>query len=74
MMYAEAEIGIDYLLYSLQIVIGEFLVFVELFSESENTILKSTDSSRTDVGSSWFDVATYEQYSVTYWLSLAESQ
>ena len=56
MMYAEAEIGIDYLLYSLQIVIGEFLVFVELFSESENTILKSTDGSRTDVCSSWFDI------------------
>ena len=32
MVYAEAEIGIDYLLYSLQIIIGEVLVFVELFS------------------------------------------
>ena len=57
MMYAEAEIGIDYLLYSLQIIIGEILVFVKLFSESENTILKSTDGSRTDVGATGLDIA-----------------
>lgn len=68
MMYAEAEIGIDYLLYSLQIIISEFLVFFELFSESENTLLKSTDGSRTYIGSSWFDVAPYEQNSVAYGL------
>ena len=42
MVYAEAEIGIDYLLYSLQIIIGEVLVFVELFSESGNSLLKSS--------------------------------
>ena len=41
-VYAEAEIGIDYLLYSLQVIIGEVLVFVKLFSESENTLLKSS--------------------------------
>ena len=70
MMYAEAEIGIDYLLYSLQIVIGEFLVFVELFSESENTLLESTDGSRTDVGATGLDIASYEQYSVAYGLQI----
>ena len=69
-MYAEAEIGIDYLLYSLQIIIGEISVFVELFSESGNTLLKSSYRSRTDVCSSWFDISTYEQYSVTYGLQI----
>ena len=69
-MYAEAEIGIDYLLYSLQIIIGEVLVFVELFSESENSLLESSYGSRTDVCSSWFNVAAYEQYSVTYGLQI----
>ena len=70
MVYAEAEIGIDYLLYSLQVIIGEVLVFVKLFSESENSLLKSADGSRTDVCSSWFDIATYEQYSVAYGLQI----
>ena len=69
-MYAEAEVGIDYLLYSLQIIIGEVLIFVELFSESENSLLKSAYGSRTDVCSSWFDVASYEQNSVTYGLQI----
>ena len=70
MMYAEAEIRIDYLLYSLQIIIGEILVFVKLFSESENTLLESAYGSRTDVCSSWFDVAAYEQNSVVYGLQI----
>ena len=69
-MYAEAEIGIDYLLYSLQIIIGEVLVFVELFSESGNSLLKSTDGSRTDVGATGLDIASYEQYSVAYGLQI----
>ena len=70
MMYAEAEIGIDYLLYSLQIIIGEVLVFVKLFSESENTLLESSYGSRTDVGATGLDIASYEQYSVAYGLQI----
>ena len=70
MMYAEAEIGIDYLLYSLQVIIGEVLVFVELFSESENTLLKSAYGSRTDVGAAGLDIASYEQYSVANGLQI----
>ena len=46
------------------------IVFVKLFSESENSLLKSADGSRTDVCSSWFDIATYEQYSVAYGLQI----
>ena len=70
MMYAEAEIGIDYLLYSLQVIIGEILVFVKLFSESENTLLKSTYGSRTYIGATGLDISAYEQYSVTYGLQI----
>ena len=69
-MYAEAEIGIDYLLYSLQIIIGEFLVFVKLFSESGNTLLKSSYRSRTYIGATGLDIASYEQYSVAYGLQI----
>ena len=37
--------GIDYLLDSLQVVIGKVLVFVELFSESADSLLESSDRS-----------------------------
>ena len=70
MVYAEAEIGIDYLLYSLQIIIGEVLVFVELFSESENTLLESAYGSRTYICATGLDITAYEQYSVAYGLQI----
>ena len=69
-MYAEAEIGIDYLFYSLQIIIGDVLVFVELFSESENSLMESAYGSRTYIGATGLDIASYEQNSVTYGLQI----
>ena len=70
MMHAEAEVGIDYLLYSLQVIIGDISVFVELLSESGNTILESAYGSRTDVGTTGLDIASYEQYSVANGLQI----
>ena len=69
-MYTEAEIGIDYLLYSLQIIIGDVLVFVKLFSEPKDSFLESSYGSRTDIGATGLDISAYEQYSVTYGLQI----
>ncbi len=70
MMHAEAEIGIDYLLYSLQVIISEISVFVELLSESGDTLLESAYGSRTYIGATGLDIASYEQYSVANGLQI----